>query len=99
MEALRKKIGRDDFVIVAVSSDTDWAPVRAFFPQGTGMTVLLDPPPEGQTMGKAQAAYGTERWPDSYLIDRQGIVRYYYVNRRQWDSDKAVACVNELLGE
>jgi peroxiredoxin len=99
MEALARAIGDDDFVILAVSSDESWARVRSFFPQGTTMTVLLDPPAEGEVMGKIAQRYGTERWPDTYLIDREGNVRYYYVNRRRWDSDNAVACVNALLGE
>jgi peroxiredoxin len=99
MEALLKAVDRDDFVMLAVSSDETWPPVRSFFPKGTSMTVLLDPPEEGQVMGRTARRYGTERWPDTYLIDREGKVRYYFVNSRRWDSDNAVACVNALLGE
>jgi peroxiredoxin len=99
MEALERDIGRDDFVILAMSSDETWDPVRRFFPRGTSMTVLLDPPPEGETMGKIARRFGTERWPDTYLIDRNGNVRYYYVNRRSWDSANAFACVKALLEE
>lgn len=99
MEALQSVVGTDDFVILAVSSDSDWAPVRAFFPQGTNMTVLLDRPEESQVMSKSAIMFGTEKWPDTYLIDRDGKVRYYYVNRRRWDSENAVACIQALLGE
>jgi peroxiredoxin len=99
MEALQKLVPDPDFVVLALSSDETWAPVRKFFPRGTTMTVLLDPPEEGQVMGKIARRYGTERWPDTYLIDREGNVRYYFVNRRRWDSENAVSCINALLGE
>jgi peroxiredoxin len=99
MERLIQLVGDEDFEVVAVSSDTSWSAVRAFFPQGTNMTVLLDPPPEGEVMGKIAKQYGTEKWPDTYIIDRHGRVRYYYVNRRAWDSPNAVACMKTLLAE
>jgi peroxiredoxin len=99
MERLSRLVRSDDFVILALSSDPTWEPVRAFFPQGTSMTVLLDPPAPNENIGKIAHRYGTEKWPDSYLIDRQGRVRYYYVNRRSWDSASAIDCVHALLGE
>jgi peroxiredoxin len=99
MEALERHIGREDFVVLALSSDPTWEPVRSFFPHGTEMTVLLDPPVEDENLGSIAKSYGTERWPDTYLIDREGNVRYYYVNKRRWDSENAVACINALLHE
>lgn len=100
MERLLDLVGDPAFEIVAVSSDTSWAPISAFFGQkNTNLTVLLDPPPEGEVMGGVAKKYGTEKWPDTYLIDREGRVRYYYVNRRDWDSDKAVTCIKSLLAE
>ena len=100
MEALEQHIGRDDFVVLALASDPTWGPVRSFFPHGTGMTVLLDPPADdSDVMGSVAKSFGTEKWPDTYLIDREGKVRYYYVNKRRWDSENAVACINALLGE
>jgi peroxiredoxin len=99
MERLAHVLGRDDFEIIAVSSDTSWEAVRAFFPRGTNMTVLLDPPPEGEVMGNIAKQFGTEKWPDTYIIDREGKVRYYYVNARDWDSDNAIACMKTLLAE
>lgn len=99
MERLQQTFAGEPFEIVAVSSDTNWAAVKGFFPRGTSMTVLLDPPPEGELMGKIAKLYGTEKWPDTYIIDREGRVRYYYVNRRDWDSENAVACIKTLLAE
>src|SRR5512134_1088189 len=63
MERLIEQVGSDEFEVIAVSSDTSWSPVRTFFPKGTSMTVLLDPPPENEVMGKIAKQYGTEKWP------------------------------------
>lgn len=100
METLLREVGSEDFTMLALASDPTWEPIRRFFPRGTPMTVLLDPPAtEDDTMGKIARSFGTEKWPDTYLIDRQGRVRYYFVNRRSWDSANAVDCVRALLGE
>ena len=40
---------------------------------------------------------GTEKLPETYLIDKQGNVRQYVINKRQWDSSQAVACIKSLL--
>lgn len=99
MESLEQTIGSDDFRVLALASDTTWDPVRRFFPKGTKMTVLLDPAPGDANLGKIAQRYGTEAWPDTYLIDKKGRVRYYYVNRRDWDSASAISCVQALLEE
>jgi peroxiredoxin len=99
MERLNQEMRGEDFVILALSSDPTWQTVRAFFPAGTQMTILLDPPAEAQSLGRIAQQYGTEHWPDSYLIDKQGRVRYYFVNRRSWDTANAMNCVSALLAE
>ena len=42
-------------------------------------------------------SYGTEKLPETYLIDKQGNVRQYIINKRQWDSPQAVACIESFL--
>jgi peroxiredoxin len=98
MERLQKKLG-EDMTVLALASETSWTPIRAFFAGGTNMTILLDPPETTHPAGKIARRYGTEKWPETYLIDKQGVVRYYYINSRRWDSDNAVECVRSLLAE
>jgi len=97
MDWLQKRF--PDLAILAYASETSFDPVNKFFPNGTSMTVLLDPPSEDSAVGKIARAWGTEKWPETYLVDKRGVVRYYYVNSRQWSSDKAVACIESLLAE
>jgi thiol-disulfide isomerase/thioredoxin len=97
MDALQRRF--PDLAVLAYASEASFEPVNKFFPNGTSMTVLLDPPSEDSAVGKIARAWGTEKWPETYLVDKRGVVRYYYVNSRQWSSDKAVACIESLLAE
>ena len=99
MDALNQIVGGPDFAMLALASETSFDPVRAFFPRGTTMTVLLDPPDESHSAGKIARRFGTEKWPETYLIDRNGTVRYYFINSRKWDSANAVDCVRSLIAE
>jgi thiol-disulfide isomerase/thioredoxin len=76
--------------IVAVSVDEDWDAVRRFFASGTTLTVLLD---KDKTV---PPRYGTEKYPETFIIDRDGKVRYYVVSDRNWASPDIRACLDEL---
>jgi cytochrome c biogenesis protein CcmG/thiol:disulfide interchange protein DsbE len=97
MEELQRRY--KDLAVLAVASEATFEPINAFFPRGTQMTVLLDKPVESLPVGPVARAWGTEKWPETYLVDKRGVVRFYYVNSRRWDSEKAYACVESLLAE
>jgi peroxiredoxin len=104
METLARRLGGTDFVILAVSSDESWQKIREFFAEGTAMTVLWDPSAAKASDAKAEAGllsrrYGTDKLPESYLIDRDGRIRYYIVNTRDWSTPDAERCVRGLLKE
>jgi hypothetical protein len=99
MEGLARLVGSPDFEVLALASEANFDPVRRFFPQGTPLTVLLDPPDDQHSAGQIARRYGTEKWPETYLIDKRGVVRYYYINSRRWDTANAVDCIRSLLTE
>jgi peroxiredoxin len=100
IEALQRQLGDDGFVVVALASSPDWQPVREFFPNGTNMTVLLDPPARAdEQLGAMARYYGVPALPETFVIDREGWIRYYYANKRDWHSDVAVTCLRSLLEE
>jgi thiol-disulfide isomerase/thioredoxin len=98
MEKMQQLV-KGDFVILALASETSFNPVRKFFPRGTNLTVLLDPPDDAHPVGKISRRYGTEKWPETYLIDKKGMVRYYFINQRRWDTTNALECVRQLVAE
>ena len=101
METLQRTYGKDPFTILAVASAKEWPKVREFFPTGTSMTVLLDPPigDDEAGVGEKAKAWGTTKLPETYLIDKEGRIRYYFVNQRDWKSAQAQQCIRSLLDE
>lgn len=89
---------RDDLVVLAIASDTEWDPIRQKLKNGSATTVLLDPPDEG-AIGPVAEAYGVGKVPESFIIDRDGIVRYYLVNKRDWRGAVAQTCLRSILDE
>jgi peroxiredoxin len=89
MEDLSRKL-EDRAVVLAVSVDENWDLVRRFFPRGTSLSVVLD---ESKELPKK---YGTEKYPESFLIDPQGHVRHYFINTRKWEEPEAVQCLESF---
>ncbi len=97
MDQLQRALGADQFVILAVANDDSWQKIRDYFPKGTSMSVLLDPPKD-QNAGIA-ASWGTTKLPETYLIDKEGHIRYYFVSVRDWTDPKTVGCIKALMAE
>jgi thiol-disulfide isomerase/thioredoxin len=68
-------------------------------PKGVPFQVLLDPPKGDDTIGTIARRWGIEKVPESALIDRQGRIRAYFVNKRDWTSDAARTCIRAVLDE
>ena len=92
LEKLAGRMANKPFTLLAVSVDENWDVVRKFFPEGSNMSIVLDKdksvPPR----------YGTEKFPESFLIDPEGNVRYYIISERQlWHTDEVQKCIEALL--
>ncbi len=93
MHRLRDKLADDDrFVMLAISADEDWAPVRKFFKgEEPPFSVLLD------AGGDLAKKYGTEKFPETYVVVDGKLVGYI-VGPRDWDTWYAEAYLRSLLG-
>lgn len=100
LEDLQEELGDEGLEVVALASNPQWDEVRAFFPEGTNLTVWLDPSSkEDEQIGDVARAFGVPALPETFIIDREGTIRYYYVNKRDWHSGVAVTCMRSLLEE
>lgn len=94
MEMLNRRFERDQLPIelVAVSVDDDWKQVNRFFgaTQPT-FTVLWDR--EKQTSN----AYGTRKFPETYLIDPEGRIAAKFIGPRDWYNQATVQYFDEVL--
>ncbi len=92
MERLYGRLGQEDFELVAVSVDDDPEAVEAFRRRlGLTFPVLLDPG------ARVARRYQTTGYPESFLIDRAGILVFKYVGPRDWDVPAYEARVRRLI--
>lgn len=78
------------------------AALRAYseaLPRGIPFHVLLDPPSGDGTIGAITASWGIKAVPESALIDRDGTIRAYFVNKRDWESPVAKTCLRSVIDE
>jgi cytochrome c biogenesis protein CcmG/thiol:disulfide interchange protein DsbE len=90
LEAMANTLEGTDLRLLAVSVDDDWDTIRRFFVKGTKIGVLLD---KSHNIPKT---FGTTQYPETYFLDGQGHVRYYFANLRNWSKPEAVACLESL---
>jgi peroxiredoxin len=88
LENLSRRIG-DRLNLITVSVDEDWETVKKFFPRGTSLSVLLDVEKE------VPKRYGTEKYPETFLIDSAGRVQQLFYQVK-WDSAEAALCLENV---
>ena len=83
-----------DFQIVTVNVGEDHERVRRFLQHvPVELPLLMD------YDSSASRAWKIYVYPSSYLVDRQGKVRYAYLGALEWDSAEIVEIIRALLSE
>jgi len=93
MDLLYQRLRDRGFVVIAISSDKEGAPVVGSFVDklGTSFPILLDPD------GQVSRAYGAKNLPVSFLLDRDGRVIAAAQGARDWASTQALSVLEELV--
>jgi peroxiredoxin len=92
MENLYRALGSQDFELIAVSVDEDRREVEEFTARmGLSFPILLDPEK------RVADAYQSYRFPESYLIDRKGVLVTRYIGPRDWDAPAYVDRIRRLM--
>jgi peroxiredoxin len=82
---------RPDLAILAVSIDEDPVSYRRFLNRfHVDLNTVRDP---DQTVAKM---YGTDGWPETYIIDRKGVIRRKIVGDPDWSSPEIRNYLNSL---
>jgi peroxiredoxin len=77
--------------IVAISQDQDAAAYRSFLTEyHVDLLTLRDP------SMRIQHLYGTQKIPESYVIDRDGILRRKFVSAQDWTSPEILDYLGKL---
>jgi peroxiredoxin len=95
MERLAQRLAGTDFRIVAVSIDTDDSTVVSAFAKQLGLTfdILHD------RSGRIQSQYQTTGVPESFVVDRHGVIRKRVMGAAEWDSPANDVLFRRLLDE
>jgi cytochrome c biogenesis protein CcmG/thiol:disulfide interchange protein DsbE len=78
-------------VVLAVSIDDDDAAYHKFLKQyGVNMVTVRD------EAKKASSLYGTFGWPETYVIDRNGVIRRKFIGPVEWTSPEVTDYLSKL---
>lgn len=102
MQRLYEEVGSEDFVVLAVSIDrapADNDPtnpldgkLEAFADSlGLSFTILHDP------AGQITTTYQTTGVPESFVVDRQGIIVEKVSGPREWDAPRSVEMIRSAI--
>lgn len=92
MQQLHQALNGQPFEILAVSIDSDAAPVKKFISAyGLTFTVLHD------RNGRIKDKYKTTGVPETFIIDQNGVVAEKVMGPRNWALSSSITSVVELL--
>ena len=94
MQSLYKKLPTDQFKMLAVLNNDDPALADSFAAKlGITIPILND---QANTVGPK---YGLTGVPETFIVDKQGVVREKFIGPAQWDSQGFVRMLLQYIGE
>jgi len=82
---------KDRVVVLAVSVDEDERSYRAFLKKNNVDLLTVRDPQQ-----KSNELYGTFKFPETYIIDRQGVVQRKFIGPVDWTRQDVVEYLNKL---
>lgn len=92
VELARMVENRDDIELVTVTIDRREEDVRAVIPSGTPLRVLMD-----RDRSVVRDRFGTVLFPETWIIDRDGVIRMRVDGAREWSSAIAMDAIESFL--
>jgi peroxiredoxin len=75
----------DDVELVTISTDPGWSAVAPVLPPNFAATVLFDP-----DRSVVRGKFGTRLYPETWIVDKEGLVRLRVDGARDWSSPLAL---------
>ena len=92
--ALQQRISSRNGVILGVSVDEDPAAYEKFVvDQHLNYPTFRDP------SKKIATDYGTSMWPETYIIDRKGVIVRKIIGPQDWNSPELLSYFDAILGQ
>lgn len=94
LDRLQNKVSTDNFSVLAINIGEDKQTVKDFLkPMQLSFPVLFDPE------GKSVHHWNLVAFPSSFVIDRQGKIRYGLFGGIEWDKQEIVDIIELLISE
>jgi peroxiredoxin len=93
LERLHRALSRDGLVVLGIAVDEDETALARFVEKaGLSFPILRDP---GGVV--ASGSYKTTGYPETFVVDRAGMIRETYVGSAEWDTPEALDHFRGLL--
>ena len=94
MQSLQRQMDKNQFIILALSVDDSWDQVNRFINQsGFELPVYAD------FDKKISSLYGTYKFPETYILDKRGVVAFKVIGPTDWASPDMLAFLHKLTAE
>lgn len=88
---MQQQMKAKGITVIAVSIDVDQGAYEKFLKEhGVNLLTVRDPEQ------KASALYGTFKWPETYVIDRGGVVRRKFIGAVDWTEPDVLEFLGKL---
>lgn len=91
MMEMQERLRNRGVAVLGVSIDVDGDAYHRFIQQKSVNFLTVRDPDQ-----KVAGMYGTSVWPESYIIDRQGVMRRKVVGPTNWDSPEILEFLSKL---
>lgn len=91
LEQLQERFHNNNVVVLGVSEDVDAAAYRKFVKD-----YKINFPTINEPDHKISSLYGTFKFPETYIIDRHGIVRRKFIGAVEWSQPEIVDFLSKL---
>ena len=92
LDALYKAYNDKDLVIIAVALDKSKKVVENFMKVHPADYIVLT-----DTKMTSAAMYGVRGYPNTFLIDREGVIKYKIPGYRKWSSNISMSIIDKLI--
>ena len=88
---MQRRMKAKGVTVLAVSIDVDENAYRQFLKQhGVDLLTVRDPEQ------KTPALYGTHGWPETFIIDRKGVMRRKFIGAVDWTEPEITDFLSKL---
>ncbi|MDH5631485.1 MAG: TlpA family protein disulfide reductase [Gammaproteobacteria bacterium] len=91
---LKQRLGSSRFEVIAINIGEDAETIKAFMPDKLlrEFMVLLD------WRSQVSRAWSVDALPATFVVDREGQIRYVLKGAAQWDSREIIRLIGQLTG-